>query len=160
MDAARSGPSGKAAAMVDHLDKPKWHVSTKLRDRAKALRRNMTDAERVVWYGLRAHRFHGASFRRQTPIGPYIVDFVCCAAKLIIEVDGGQHFEPGHIAYDERRSAYLAARGYCVLRFSNLDVMNNKSGVLEAIAAVIERSKSPLPSPPPQAREGTEGLAR
>ena len=118
MDVARSGPNSKAAAMVDHPDKPKWQVSTTRRGRAKALRRNMTEAERIVWYGLRAHRLHGASFRRQTPIGPYVVDFVCLAARLIIEVDGGQHFERGHIAYDVRRSAYLAARGYCVLRFS------------------------------------------
>jgi very-short-patch-repair endonuclease len=159
MDAARSGPNSKAAAMVDHPDKPKWHVSTKLRGRAKGLRRGMTDAERIVWHELRAHRLHGASFRRQTPIGPYIVDFVCHAAKLIIEVDGGQHFEPGHIACDARRRAFLAARGYRVLRFSNLEVMNNKAGVLETIAAVLERSKRPLPSPPPQAGEGTEGLA-
>jgi very-short-patch-repair endonuclease len=159
MDVARSGLNSTAAAMVDHADKPKWRVSTKLRGRAKALRHNMTDAERVVWYGLRAHRFHGASFRRQTPIGPYIVDFVCRAAKLIIEVVGGQHFEPDHIAYDERRRAFLAARGYRVLRFSNLDVMNNEAGVLETIAAALERSKRPLPSPPPQAGEGTEGLA-
>jgi very-short-patch-repair endonuclease len=157
MDAARPGPNCKAAAMVDHPDKPKWHVSTKLRDRAKQLRGDMTDAERIVWHGLRAHRLHGAGFRRQTPVGPYVVDFVGHAARLIIEVDGGQHFEPGHIAYDARRSAYLAARGYRVLRFSNLDVMTNKSGVLEGIAAAIERSKGPLPNPPPQAGEGAEG---
>jgi very-short-patch-repair endonuclease len=159
MDAARSGPNSKAAAMVDHSDKAKRHISPKLRDHAKRLRRGMTDAERIVWYELRAHRLYGAGFRRQAPIGPYVVDFVCHAARLIIEVDGGQHFEPGHVAYDARRSAYLAARGHRVLRFSNLDVMTNKSGVLEAIAAALDRSKSPLPSPPPQAGEGKEGLA-
>jgi very-short-patch-repair endonuclease len=117
----------------------------------------MTDAERIVWYALRAHRL-GASFRRQTPIGPYVVDFVCHAAKLIIEVDGGQHFEPKQIAHDVRRRAYLAAQGFHVLRFSNLDVVRNKSGVLETIALALGRSASPLPNPPPQAGEGT-GLA-
>jgi very-short-patch-repair endonuclease len=159
MDAARPGPNSKAAAMVDPRERPKWRISKPLRDRAKRLRGDMTEAERIVWYELRAHRLHGASFRRQTPIGPYVVDFVCHAAKLIIEVDGGQHFEPGHLAYDAWRGAYLAARGYRVLRFSNLDVMDNKAGVLETIAAALERSKRPLPSPPPQAGEGTEGLA-
>jgi very-short-patch-repair endonuclease len=150
----------KARPMVDHPEKPNWHVSRTLRGRAKVLRRDFTEAERIVWYGLRAHRLNGASFRRQTPIGPYVVDFVCHAAKLAIEVDGGQHFEPKHIAHDMRRRAYLAAQGYRVLRFSNLDVMKNKSGVLETIAAALGNSKSPLPNPPPQAREGTEGLAR
>jgi very-short-patch-repair endonuclease len=141
--------------MADHLENPKWRVSKTARGRARALRHDMTDAERTVWYALRAHRLNGASFRRQMPIGPYVVDFVCLAAKLIIEVDGGQHFEPEHIAYDERRRAFLAARGYCVLRFNNLDVMKNKSGVLETIVAALERSKSPLPNPPPHAGEGT-----
>src|ERR1700730_13616630 len=112
MREAPTGPKNhKTDAMVDHPDKPKWHISTTLRGRAKALRRDMTDAERMVWYGLRAHRLHGGSFRRQAPIGPYIVDFVCHAEKLIIGVDGGQHFEPRQIAHDERRRAYLADRG-------------------------------------------------
>jgi very-short-patch-repair endonuclease len=151
---------GKAHPMVDRHKESKWHVSKTLRGRARALRHDMTDAERTVWYGLRAHRLHGASFRRQTPIGPYVVDFVCHAAKLVIELDGGQHFEPKHIAHDMRRRVYLAAQRYRVLRFSNLDVMKNKSGVLETIAAALGTSESPLPSPPPQAGEGTEGLAR
>jgi very-short-patch-repair endonuclease len=160
MEAARSGPNSKMTPMIDDLEKPKWRVSKTLRGRAKALRRDMTGAERIVWYGLRAHRFYGASFRRQTPIGPYVVDFACLAAKLIVEVDGGQHFEPEHIAYDERRSAFLAAQGYRVLRFSNLDVMKNTSGVLETIATALGKPESPLPNPPPQAGEGTEGAAR
>ena len=135
-----------------------------LRGRAKALRHDMTDAERIVWYALRAHRLHGAAFRRQAPIGPYIVDFVCHAAKLIVEVDGGQHFESAHIAHDQRRRAFFAARGYGVLRFSNLDVMKNKAGVLETIAAALGGPQGPLPNPPPQAGEGTthagEGTTR
>jgi very-short-patch-repair endonuclease len=128
--------------MTEHNQKPKWHVPEKLRSNARALRRDMTDAEHVIWYHVRAHRMQGASFRRQTPIGPYIVDFACHAAKLIIEVDGGQHFEPENLARDARRDAYLAAHGFKVLRFSNLDVMTNKSGVLETIAAALGKTPS------------------
>ncbi len=94
----------------------------------------------------------GASFRRQTPIGPYIVDFVCHAAKLTIELDGGQHFEPTQEQRDARRDAFLVGRGFHVLRFNNHDVTTNRQGVLETIAAAIE--EGPLPNPPPQAGEG------
>jgi very-short-patch-repair endonuclease len=161
MEAALYGPPHSTGdAMVDHPEAPKWHISETLRGRAKALRQDMTDAERIVWYRLRAHRLRGAGFRRQAPIGPYIVDFVCHAEKLIIEVDGGQHFEPEHMAHDERRRAFLAAQGYRVLRFSNLEVMKNRSGVLETIYVALGRSKCPLPSPPPQAGEGTGGPAK
>jgi very-short-patch-repair endonuclease len=155
------GPKNrKANPMTDQPEKPTWRVSNTVRGRARTLRHDMTAAERIVWYGLRAHRLHGASFRRQTPIGPYIVDFVCHVAKLIIEVDSGQHFEPKQMAHDKRRRAFLAAHGYRVLRFSDLDVMENKSGVLEAIAVALGRPESPLPTPPPQAGEGTRGPSR
>jgi very-short-patch-repair endonuclease len=129
--------------MVDQKQMPKWHVSEKQRSNAKALRCDMTEAERIIWYNVRAHRFQRAGFRRQTPIGPYVVDFVCHEAKLIIEVDGGQHFEPGHIVRDARRDAYLAAQGYRVLRFNNLDVIKNKVGVLETIAAALRGPGAP-----------------
>jgi len=143
----------KANPMVHRDQKPKWQVSEKLRGNAKALRRDMTEAERIIWDNVRAHRFQGAGFRRQTPIGPYVVDFVCHAAKLIVELDGGQHFEAEDVVRDARRDSYLATQGYRVLRFNNLDVMTNKSGVLDTIAAAL--GKSPLPNPPPQAGEGT-----
>jgi len=122
-------------------------VPTKLRVRSRVLRRNMTDAERTIWYGVRAHRFNGASFRRQAPIGPFIVDFVCHDAKLIVEIDGGQHFETEHERRDARRDAFLAAEGYRVLRFSNHDVMTNRGGVLEAIAEAVLGASPSLPSP-------------
>ena len=95
----------------------------------------------------------GASFRRQAPIGPYIVDFVCHAASLVIELDGGQHFELRQEQRDAQRDAFLAGKGFRVLRFSNYDVMANRAGVLETIAAATEHA--PLPNPPPQAGEGT-----
>ena len=126
---------------------PTWRTSTKLRVRSRTLRRNLTDAERIIWYGVRAHRLNGASFRRQTPIGPFIVDFVCHDARLIIEIDGAQHFEAEHEQRDARRDAYLRGRGYRVLRFNNRDVLSNRNGVLERIAeAVLGASPSP-PSP-------------
>jgi len=127
---------------------PTWHVSTKARTRAQSLRRDMTKAERTIWYGLRAHRLEGAGFRRQTPIGPYIVDFVSHTAKLIVEIDGGQHFDDAYEARDKRRDGFLAAKGFRVIRFSNHDVMTNRVGVLETIAAAVREGSAPsLPSP-------------
>jgi very-short-patch-repair endonuclease len=146
--------------MTGDFREPSWRVSKKLRGRAKQLRQDMTDAERIVWHAIRAHRLKRAAFRRQAPIGPYVVDFVCHAAKLVVEVDGGQHFEPRQIAYDARRRAFLASQGYRVLRFNNFDVIRNKAGVVETIASAIGDAAFPLPDPPPQAGEGAEGLAR
>jgi very-short-patch-repair endonuclease len=119
-----------------------------MRTRARALRQDLTKAERMIWYGLRAHRLDSASFRRQTPIGPYIVDFVSHAAKLIIEIDGGQHFEDRHEARDKRRDAFLAAKGFRVLRFSNHDVMTNRTGVLETISTAVRQANTPSPPSP------------
>ena len=127
---------------------PQWHVKPKMRMRARALRQEQTKAERIVWYGLRAHRLEGAGFRRQTPIGPYIVDFISHSMKLIIELDGGQHFEEGNELRDKRRDTFLAGKGFRVLRFNNHDVMTNRSGVLETIAAAVRDARAPsLPSP-------------
>src|SRR5690606_36880806 len=86
---------------------------------AKRLRRNMTDAERLLWKHLRAHRLNGHKFRRQHPIGPYIVDFVNLGANLIVEADGGQHNEN---ALDVDRDAWLQSQGFKVLRFWNNDI--------------------------------------
>jgi very-short-patch-repair endonuclease len=141
--------------MPDLPQAPNWRVSTKQRDRARALRSNSTDAERRIWAALRAHRMCGASFRRQTPIGPYIVDFVCHDANLIIELDGGQHFEEEHAKRDARRDAFLTRKGFRVLRFNNHDVMRNRQGVLEVIAAAIADAPSP-PLPRKRGREQTE----
>jgi very-short-patch-repair endonuclease len=138
--------AGEGREGAGHL--PEWRVKPKMRQRARALRQDLTKAERTIWYGLRAHRLEGAGFRRQTPIGPYIVDFVSHAAKLVIEIDGGQHFEVGHEARDKRRDAFLAAKGFRVLRFSNHDVMTNCVGVLETIALAVRDARAPsLPSP-------------
>ena len=107
---------------------------------------------------MRAHRLAGASFRRQTPIGPYVVDFVCHDANLIIELDGGQHFEAEQMRRDERRDAFLSSKGYRVLRFNNYDVMTNRQGVLETIATAVADTPSP-PLPRKRGREQTELVA-
>src|SRR5262249_48816638 len=133
--------------MIELPKGPRWHISRKQRVRARSLRANSTDAEQIIW-SLRAHRMNGASFRRQAPIGPYVVDFVCHAARRVIELDGGQHFESKQEQREARRDAYLAGKGFRVLRFNNHDVMTNRRGVLETIAAVIELGWTP-PTPPP-----------
>ena len=145
--------------MIERAKAPSWHVSTKQRVRARSLRANSTEAERIVWSALRAHRMNGASFRRQTPIGPYIVDFACHAARLVIEIDDGQHFESKEEQRDARRDAYLVGRGFRVLRFNNHEVMSNRQGVLETIAAAIEHAPS-LSLPRKRGRGHTQRMAR
>jgi very-short-patch-repair endonuclease len=140
---AGEGWGGGSAASEVAMDEeqPTWKVPPKLRSNARALRKNSTDAERILWSELRDHRLNGASFRRQVPIQNYIADFVCHAAKLVIELDGVQHFSDGQEAADEKRSAVIEAKGFRVVRFSNHDVMTNRAGVLEIIAtAIVERA--------------------
>ncbi|MDO8290431.1 MAG: endonuclease domain-containing protein [Parvibaculum sp.] len=105
-------------------------------ERARALRRSLTDAERKLWYALRRDAT-GVYFRRQHPIGSYVVDFVCLEHKLIIEADGGQHAEM-RAEHDAVRTAWLEQRGYTVMRFWNNDILNNIEGVVEAICARLE----------------------
>lgn len=109
--------------------------------RARALRQNMTEAERLLWHRLRAHRLQGQKFRRQHPIGPYIVDFVHFGSRLVIEADGGQH---NGSASDARRDAWLKGRGFKVLRFWNNDVLVNVDAVLEVILGALGENASPL----------------
>ncbi|WP_083522881.1 endonuclease domain-containing protein [Sterolibacterium denitrificans] len=113
---------------------------------ARKLRQEMTDAERLLWRHLRAHRLAGEKFRRQQPLGPYIADFVHFGARLVIEVDGGQHNGSGH---DRRRDAWLDAQGFKVLRFWNDDVLLRT----EAVLAVIWGELSPSPPAPLPSRE-------
>jgi very-short-patch-repair endonuclease len=129
--------------MVDP-EHPNWKVSNRLRTNARALRKNSTDVERILWSELRDHRLNGASFRCQVPIKDFIADFVCHAAKLVIELDGGQHFSNQAEQKDAARSAVIETQGFKVLRFSNHDVMTNRTGVLETIAsAIAERAPTP-----------------
>ena len=120
---------------------------------ARRLRREMTDAERRLWARLRNNGLGGHKVRRQHQIGPFIADFCCEQRSLIIEVDGGQHADS--VEADERRTAFLATKGYRVIRFWNSDVLENIDGVLEAILAALNASDSsidPSPCPSPDGR--------
>jgi len=143
---------GGGMPMVDR-ESPAWKVSHKLRANARALRRNSTDAERILWSELRDHRLGGAGFRRQVPVGNYVADFLCHAAKLIIELDGGQHFSAGGERADAKRSAVIESKGFQVLRFGNHDVMINRAGVLETIAFAIAERAPTLTLPRKRGRE-------
>ena len=121
-------------------------VSPLHRSRARALRSDMTKAEGRIWSRLRAHRFQRYSFRRQFPIGPYVADFVCLEARLIIEIDGGQHAST-EAKRDERRDAWLRYQGFVISRYWNNDVLTNIDGVLEDILSKITTTPTPNPSP-------------
>jgi very-short-patch-repair endonuclease len=115
---------------------------------ATQLRQDATEAERKLWTLLRRHQVASVHFRRQQPIGPYIVDFYCSAAKLIIELDGDQHGADKAVQYDEVRTLWLTAQGYTVLRFPNRDVFQNSQVIVDAIVHVLEeRGAKLLPSP-------------
>jgi very-short-patch-repair endonuclease len=105
---------------------------------ARRLRLTPTDAEIRLWSRLRRKQLEGFRFRRQHPLGPYVVDFFCAAAKLIVEVDGGQHAED-----EEARTNWLEARGYRVIRFWNNDVLANTEGVLSTILDALRADPPP-----------------
>jgi very-short-patch-repair endonuclease len=106
-------------------------------DAARRLRRQPTEAEAALWRALRRLPLDGSHFRRQVPIGPFVADFACHAAKLVVELDGGQHTEDESVAYDARRTAWLQRAGYRVLRFQNADVLRDIDVVLDTIRAAI-----------------------
>jgi very-short-patch-repair endonuclease len=121
--------------------------------RAKALRTNMTEVERRLWYLLRAHRFKGLKFKRQAPIGRYIADFVSFERRLVVEVDGGQHADSEG---DLRRTRWLEDQGFRVLRFWNNEVLSNTGAVLDAIMAASTNPSpgTPLRGAPPSPTRG------
>jgi very-short-patch-repair endonuclease len=123
---------------------------TSLLANARALRANSTDAERRLWYYLRDRRMSGYRFRRQVPIGPFVVDFVCMRARLIVELDGGQHAE--HLLDDLDRTRSLARTGFRVIRFWNDEVLQRTEAVLESILEALIQA-CPHPNPLPQAGE-------
>jgi very-short-patch-repair endonuclease len=117
--------------------------------RARELRKHMTEAERTLWKHLRLRQFAGHKFRRQQPIGQYIVDFVCFERRLIIEVDGSQHSE--HNLTDTRRTECLQTEGFRVLRFWNNQVLAETDAVKEKILEMLtEQPLTPHLNPPPQ----------
>ena len=115
------------------------------RERARQLRKNPTDAERLLWRKLRFWQLDGLKFRRQQPLGRYIVVFICLEKRLVIEVDGGQHSE--QVAYDVERDIWLRDQGFNVLRFWNYDVLKNIDGVVDVIVKTLRNTPFLNPSP-------------
>ena len=108
-----------------------------LKEFARELRKNMTDAERLIWSKLRSKQIKRHQFYRQKILGNYIVDFFCPAAQLVIEIDGGQHCTPEGIKKDRLRDEYLGSLGLTVLRFHDSDVLKNIEGVLARILQFV-----------------------
>lgn len=119
------------------------------------MRETATPAEAVLWRAIRSTALQGHKARRQVPLGPFIVDFVIVAARLVIEVDGETHADP---AYDQRRTAWLVAQGWQVIRFTNAEVLHNLRGVLTHLLRVLNPHPDPFPTgkgadkPPPVGR--------
>ena len=113
------------------MNKNKRIITEPYLSRARNLRKQQIPWEAKLWYFLRAGRFYGLNFKRQVPIGTYIIDLSCRSKMIVVELDGGQHSQT--IAYDKTRSKFLEKRGYKVLRFGNNEVDVNIQGVLETI---------------------------
>ncbi|MBF9195457.1 endonuclease domain-containing protein [Microvirga terrestris] len=120
--------------------------------RSRALRRNSTEPEQALWRALKRIPVYGTHFRRQAPIGPYIADFACLKARLLIELDGGHHSRDDVATKDETRSRWLENEGYRVVRFWNNELSENMNGVLDTIYAALYGSPQSeavaLPTPP------------
>jgi len=108
------------------------------KEKRHLLRKEMTEAERVLWSKLRNRQFHGLKFRRQYGIGEYIADFYCPALRLVVELDGGQHYSEEGSAYDRLRAEYMAAMGIRTVRFPNNEVLKNLTGVLAELERWVE----------------------
>ena len=126
--------------------------------RARRLRNKATDSERRLWHHLRNRQLGGYRFRRQVPVAGFIADFACLDARLVIELDGGQHQD--RRIYDERRDRRIEACGYRVLRFWDNQVLQETVAVLEVILLALRRKRTsvscPLPDPPPLRKGGSE----
>jgi len=131
--------SGRGMASNDTADRRKaFKIAA-----ARRLRREATDLERVMWSRLRNGQMNGFRFRRQQPFGPYIADFYCASAKLVVELDGSQHFAVNNHVYDQVRTRFMEARGLCVLRFSNHDVIEDCDAVVETIWRTVRERTPP-----------------
>jgi very-short-patch-repair endonuclease len=122
---------------------PHTPVNDVQRARAKQLRRTMTRAETLLWRHLKAHRLERLGFRRQSPMGNYVADFVAHSCKLVVEVDGESHDFEERIRHDEERDRWFMSRGYRVLRFTNDDVTRNLEGVAFTILQAAEQAAPP-----------------
>jgi very-short-patch-repair endonuclease len=118
--------------------------------RARDLRRDFTDAERLLWRHLRRSEIFGVRFRRQVPFGPYVLDFYCAKAKLAVELDGGQHFEDAGLRKDRQRDEFVASLGIKTLRYTDEEALRKIDDVLEDILRYVRAGRaesSPRPSP-------------
>ena len=132
------------------------------REFARAQRNQPTDAEKRLWHFLRAQQLRDRKFRRQAAIGPYIVDFVCFANKLIVELDGPQHLDPEAVKHDNQRTNWLTARGFRVVRFRNQELDDNIRAVVHAIGRAIDElaaraQNPPSPALPAEGKEPDQG---
>jgi very-short-patch-repair endonuclease len=121
---------------------------------ARELRRQQTDAEKLLWFLLRGRRLAGFKFRRQYPLEPYVLDFLCFEKKLAIELDGGQHNEPEKQRRDEIRTRFIESTGVQVLRFWNHEVLRDTEVVLQVIWDALQEGPRLSPSPPAPHPEG------
>jgi very-short-patch-repair endonuclease len=121
-----------------------YRYNKKLKPLARALRKNMTDAEKLLWSRVSRKQFPGYQFYRQRTIGNYIVDFYCHAAGLVVEIGGGRHYYGKGQDSDKARDVYLADLGLKVLRFSDIDIMQNIDGVLEQLFIHLNPPESPF----------------
>jgi very-short-patch-repair endonuclease len=112
-----------------------------LKPYSRRLRRDMTDAEQRLWFRVRGKQLEGVQFYRQKPVGRYIVDFFAPAARLVVELDGGQHFDAGGMARDNVRDAYLRGVGLAVMRFDDREALQETDAVVEAIWREIVRTR-------------------
>ena len=147
-------------------------IDTFRRETAKRLRNNQTPHERALWLALKRLPMKGSHFRRQAPIGKYVVDFLCPALKLVVEIDGGHHNEAGTEISDIRRQRWLESEGYTVLRFWNSEITSDMEAVLSRIYASVygslnadtlplkHRRRSRTPSTPPRPLRGRPSPSR
>jgi very-short-patch-repair endonuclease len=115
-------------------------VPTPLLEAARSLRKNMTDAEQLLWRCLRRKQVGGFRFRRQHPVERFVLDFYCAEVKLAVEIDGGQHNDPAARFHDRERTAFLEQQGIRVIRFWNSEVMENLEGVLQRIYSALQQT--------------------
>ena len=128
-------------------------------ENSRQLRKNMTPQEKRLWSAIRNRQFFGYRFRRQFPIGQYIVDFICREKKIIIEIDGGQHKEDIKIYYDNKRTEYLTTEGYKVIRFWNNEIDKNLVGVYEKLKEVFNVTDTVTPPQPSPSGAGADFVA-
>ena len=122
-------------------------IDTFRRKTARRLRANATNAETMLWRHLKKFETEGTHFRRQVPLGPYVADFACMAARLVIEIDGSQHGDEPNRTRDEARTCWLESEGYRVIRFWNNDIVQNPEGLLDVIYAALYGSRDTDPRP-------------